>query len=502
MANQVVLETRNLTKRFPGVVANENIGLKIHQGEIMAIMGENGAGKSTLCNMITGILQPTEGEILFKGRKVELSHPSEALKLGIRMVYQERNLIEYLTGAQSICLGMEDRTFSFFVSEKKMRKRAQAISEQIGVNVPLDVPVEHLTAAQQQMIEILRAVAYNPELLILDEPTAALGIEEVKLLFKAMRGLQALGVAIVLITHKLDEVFEIADTITILRNGKLVETVANGAISRTDAVRMMLGKDISSQFPPVENTARPEIMLEISGLADKSGKLKNVGLNVKKGEVVGLYGLLGSGRTEVLEAIYGLRARSGGEIRFDGKSCSPKLRASDMIKLGMFLVPEDRRHLSLFRDFYKIRENLSIGYLDRVVSRLRIASVRKEKKLFTEIAANPGLRVVYARDNQDIEELSGGNQQKIVIGRWIFRENIKLILMDEPTQGIDVGVKHDIYVLIRKLAAEGKSVLIVSSELPELTGVCDRLYIIHEGQVKAEFARDQFNNEKTLEMLL
>lgn len=500
--NEVALETKGLTKRFPGVTANEKVDLTIKKGEIRAIMGENGAGKSTLCNMLTGILTPTEGEIFFEGKKVEFSHPKEALKAGIRMVYQERNLIEYLTGAQSICLGLEDRKGRVFVDEKKMYRRSEAICKEVGADVPLNIPVEKLSAAQQQMIEILRAVVHEPKLLILDEPTASLGNAEVEILFHVMRTLKAKGVAIVIITHKLDEVFEISDTITILRNGKLVDTVENGTIDRMDAVRMMLGKEVTSQFPEVIHSAKEDLLLEIRDLSDQEGRIMDISMNVKKGEVVGIYGLLGSGRTEIMESIYGLRSIKSGNIIVNGEECPTTKKSGDMIKKGVFLIPEDRRHLSVFREFYTIKENMSIGYIDKISNRFGMINKKKENQLFEEITSKPELRVKYARPNQDMEELSGGNQQKIVLGRWIYRENLELLLMDEPTHGIDVGVKYDIYVLIRKLAAEGKSVLMVSSELPELTGVCDRLYIIRDGRIKGELQRGEFENEKILEMVL
>ncbi len=502
MSQAVALELRGITKRFPGVVANEDIHMVIEKGEIRAIMGENGAGKSTLCNMITGLLSPTEGELLFEGRKREFHHPKDALAAGIRMVYQERNLIEYLTGAQSICLGLEDRKGRFFVDEKRMLERAVAICQEIGADVPLNVPVEYLSVAQQQMIEIIRAVAHDPRLLILDEPTASLGSAEVKILFSVMRKLKEKGVAIVIITHKIDEVFEIADTITILRNGRLVDTVKNGDIDRMDAVRMMLGRDVSSQFPEVVNTAKKEKALEVRNLTDVGKRVSHINLNVCQGEVVGLYGLLGSGRTEILESIYGLRGILEGEVFLHGEICPPGKRSGDMIKKGVFLIPEDRRHLSIFREFFTIRENLSIGYLDQISGFLGMISRKKERKLFRDITSREELRVKYARENQDIEELSGGNQQKLVLGRWIYRKNLELLLLDEPTHGIDVGVKYDIYVLIRKMAARGKGILVVSSELPELTGICDRLYIIKDGQIKGELSRREFENEKILEMVL
>jgi methyl-galactoside transport system ATP-binding protein len=265
---------------------------------------------------------------------------------------------------------------------------------------------------------------------------------------------------------------------------------------------MMLGKDVTSQFPEIENTMKNDTVLEIQNMTDITEKVKDISMTIKKGEVVGIYGLLGSGRTEILETIYGLRSLKSGKIILKGKECAHNKSSKDMVKNGVFLIPEDRRYLSIFRDFFTIRENLSIGYLDKISNKIGLINSKKEHELFKDITSRPELRVKYTRENQDIEELSGGNQQKIVLGRWIYRDNLELLLLDEPTHGIDVGVKYDIYVLIRKIAAQGKAILMISSELPELTGVCDRLYVIKNGQMIGEMNRNDFSNEVVLEMVL
>jgi ribose transport system ATP-binding protein len=496
-----ILRVEQLTREFPGILAIDHLNLFLQRGEIRALMGENGAGKSTLCNIITGLYGPTSGNIYFKGQKVDFHHPKDALQAGIRMVYQERNLIEYLTGAQSICLGLEERKYGVFVDEKKMYAVAQAIREKAGAAVPLNIPISQLSAAQQQMIEILRAVAHTPELLILDEPMAALGNEEIRILFEVMGRLKEKGVAILLISHKLEEVFKIADTISILRNGKHIITIKNGEVDRMQVVRYMLGQDVTTMYPVVENYRQDNILLELDNFGDSTGKLHNISMNIRKGEVVGIYGLLGSGRTELLECIYGLRPCKGKRI-VDNEVVVPKTTPDKMIQRGVFLIPEDRRHCSLFRDFYSLKENVSIGYIEKITNRLGLVNTKKEKEIFKTVADYPGLRCKYVNMFQKIDDLSGGNQQKLVLGRWIFRDNLKLLLLDEPTQGIDVGVKHDIYVLIRALAKKGAGILIVSSDLPEITGICDRLYIIKDGTLCAQRQRDIFENEEILEMVL
>jgi ABC-type sugar transport system ATPase subunit len=495
--NDVVLEVKGIVKKFPGVTALNGMDLVIRKGEIRAIMGENGAGKSTLCNIITGLYNQTEGEIWFKGRKISFSHPREALKAGIRMVYQERNLIDFFTGAQSICLGLEDRKFKFFTDETTMKRRARAILEDMGAIVPIDEPVGNLSSAQQQMIEIIRAVAHQPELLILDEPTASLGNEEVAMLFAVMKRLKKKGVAILMITHKLEEVFQISDTISVLRNGQHIITVKNGEINRTEVVKHMLGRDITVQYPVVENNAQNETCLEVRDLADHSGKITGVSFVVKTGEVVGIYGLLGSGRTEILEDIFGLYQRKNGTIFLGGKPIA-KQSPADMIKDGVVLIPEDRRNNSIIREYMTLEQNTTLGYFEKFSNVVGLITRRKEATVFKEIVRNPGLRVKFANKNQDIGELSGGNQQKIVLGRWIFRDNLRLVMMDEPTQGIDVGVKHDIYVIIRELTKKGVSVLMVSSELPELIGVCDRIIVLRDGTIKDELKYDEFDSERIL----
>jgi ABC-type sugar transport system ATPase subunit len=501
MDNEIILETRGIVKKFPGIVALNNMDLSVSKGEIRAIMGENGAGKSTLCNIITGLYGPTEGEIWFKGKRVSFTHPRDALKAGIRMVYQERNLIGFLTGAQSICLGLEDRKFKFFTDEKTMERRSRDILKDIGVNVPVDEPVNRLSSARQQMIEIVRAVAHQPELLILDEPTAALGNDEVKTLFSVTRKLKSRGVAILIITHKLEEVFQIADTISILRNGQHIITVKNGEIDRKEVVKYMLGRDIMAQYPVIENNAQTDVRLEVRDLACYSGKLSGVSFSVKKGEVLGIYGLLGSGRTEILENIFGLRKKKSGSIALDGKPIHNAV-PSRMIAEGIVFIPEDRRDNSIICKFLTLEQNITLGYFDRCAGKTGILDNGKEDAVFEEIARNPGLRVKYADKDQDIGDLSGGNQQKVILGRWIFRENLKLVMLDEPTQGIDVGVKHDIYALIRELTKKGVSVLMVSSELPELTGVCDSIVILKDGIIKEHLSREEIDSEKILEAVL
>lgn len=501
--NGYILEAIGISKRFSGVTALNNLTIKVKKGEIRALLGENGAGKSTFCNIVTGILTLDEGKILFDGKEVKFTHPKEALSAGIRMVYQERNLIAYFTGAQSICLGLEETTWKFFLDERKIKEFAKSIMEKIGANIPLNVPVTLLSPSDQQMVEIIRAVARDPKLLILDEPTASLGKEEVDLLFKVLRNLKSKGVSIIIITHKLDEVYKVSDTITVLRNGAEVITESCKNLDRSSTIRHMLGRDIKSQYPLIEHTFTEENILEVINLSDYENTFKDINFYIRKGEVVGLYGLVGAGRTEIAQTIYGIRQKRKGDIFFEGKRLKDNdFLPSKLVKKGIYFIPEDRRQNSLFYNFYKLKENLTVGSLDKLILFSGIINLKKEHKRAVDIAAMESLKIVYNNLDQDITELSGGNQQKVSISRWISQENLKLLLMDEPTQGIDVGVKHDVYILIRELAKSGIGILFISSELSELIGVCDRLYIIKEGRIITSKNYEKFDEHEVMEMVL
>jgi len=339
--------------------------------------------------------------------------------------------------------------------------------------------------------------------LILDEPTASLGREEIDILFKVIRHLKSRGVSIIVITHKLEEVYEVADTITILRNGSEVITDSCNNLDRKTTIKNMLGRDIKSQYPQVIHTFTEDKILDLRDLSDKKLVFKDINLYIRKGEVVGLYGLVGSGRTEIAQTIFGIRKKNKGDIYFDGNRLQDKdLLPSKLLKKGIYLIPEDRRKNALFYDFYKLKENLTIGSLADLIILNSIINLKEESKRAEEIASMESLKIVYNSLDQDVSELSGGNQQKVTIGRWISQKNIILLLMDEPTQGIDVGVKHDIYILIRELAKNNIGILFISSELPELMGVCDRLYIIREGTIISSRNYNEFNEHEIMEMVL
>lgn len=500
--DKYILEVIGITKKFGGITALDNITMKIKKGEVRSLIGENGAGKSTLCNVITGILNPDEGKIIFDGKEVRFANPKEALYAGIRMVYQERNIINYFTGAQSILLGMEETKWKFFIDEKKILRNAIKIMEKIGAEIPLDINATFLSPGNQQMIEILRAVAKEPKILILDEPTASLGRKEIDLLFRVINNLKLSGVAIVIITHKLDEAYEISDKITVLRNGKEVITESSKKLDRKSTIKYMLGKDLKTQYPLIKHSFTDENILKVENLSDSGGVFSDINLYVRKGEVVGLYGLVGAGRTEIVQTIYGIRPKLKGKVFFEGKEINESYNPYNMIKSGFYLIPEDRRRNALFYDFFKLKENLTIGSLDKLVFLSVLINLNKENKKAEEIASMSSLRIIHRDLSQDISELSGGNQQRVSIGRWISQKQMKFLIMDEPTQGIDIGAKHDIYILVRALAKDGIGILIISSELPELTGICDRLCIVRGGKIIAIKNYEEFDDHEIMEMVL
>ncbi len=495
----LLLQVRGVTKRFPGVLALDGVDLDIGEGEVHAVVGENGAGKSTLCNIITGIYVPDEGELSWQGEKIIFTHPRQALDVGIRMVYQERNLIPFLTGAQNICLG-EEETKRGLVDEAKILARSEALRERLGTNVVLDVPINRLPPSSRQMIEIMRAFHREPKLLLLDEPTASLTEGDVETLFRVIDNIKKENISVVFISHKLPEVFRISDTISIFRNGQKVHTAPANELDRVTCIKYMINRDLTRQYPEVISSFTDEKLLEVEGVSEE-GNVSDINLHVNKGEVVGFYGLVGSGRTELAELIYGLRHHSSGSIVLDGDEL--KLESpEDAISKGLLLVPEDRKEHGLFYNF-NLKQNISISFLKKELSRsLGLIKLREESKLALDVANSPKLSLKYKDINQGIDELSGGNKQKVVIGRWVGQKYIRLMIMDEPTQGIDVGTKYEIYVLIRELAKQGIGVIFISSELPELLGVCDRLYVFKSGMIAGELQREEFDEEKVLHYAL
>ena len=487
-AYKFLLETKQLTKEFPGVVAVNEVDFQITPGEIHALLGENGAGKSTFCKLLSGVYQPTSGRIFFNGVPVQFHSTHDALLAGISMVYQERNLIPFLTGAQNICLGIESGRFGL-IDRRKVTRVASEIRDSIGADVDLNIPVEELSLSEQQLVEILRALIHKPKLLLLDEPTASLSHHAVTLLHEVVKSIRSSNVGVIYISHKLEEIFEIADRVSIMRDGKKVVTKPISQLDRDSCIKYMTNQDIKELYPVAKPHCEHKPLLEVKNLCD-GNKVRDASFSLHTGEIIGFYGLIGSGRTEVANLLFGITPATAGKVILNGQEVyirSPR----DAMQHGIFLIPEDRTRNGLF-DLFTVKDNLTIAIIDRFINKLGLLANRALEKRTAENIANR-FKLVYTDINQDIGSLSGGNKQKVLLARWLARqEDARVVIFDEPTQGIDVGVKHEIYELLRDLADKrGLGVIFISSELPEVLGVSDRLYVFKQGAIVKEFRKEE-----------
>ena len=500
--NNIILEITGIVKRFPGVVALNNVDLDIIKGEIHGIVGENGAGKSTLCNVITGVYHADEGEIFLDDKKVSFNNPAKSLKSGIRMVYQERNLVNYFSGEENIYLNSEFINSVGVIRKNKIKKAVESLKKKYNVNINTKIPVYDLSPSSKQMIEIMRALLYEPRILILDEPTSSLSEKDVEVLFKLIRELKSKGVSIIYISHKLEEVFSLCDRVSVFRDGKKIVTRDVCDIDKDTCINLMVAREMKKRFPEIISYKKTETVIRAENLSDKEKLVKDISLKVHKGEVVGFYGLVGSGRTELAELIFGIKKIENGKIIVKDNSTGkvnevfPQDNVKTRMNKGIFLTPEARERNGLFSTF-NLTENVSIPFIKKLTKGVGILDKSKEKKLALSAITSESLKLKYSSLDQNIKELSGGNKQKILIARMIIQDSIFYIL-DEPTQGIDVGAKYEIYKIIREFAKKGKGVIFISSELPEVIGICDRIFIFKSGRVAAEVDRKDFNEEKIL----
>lgn len=491
-----LLSIKGITKRFTGITAVDHVSFDIGRNEIHALIGENGAGKSTLCKMLTGAYKIDEGHIEMNGKKMEFKGPADSMKAGINMVYQERNLIGYLNAAQNVCLGTENMK-GLMVDQKAMQKRAEEVRKKLGVDIPLHIPIEKLGAGEQQLVEIMRATSTAPKILILDEPTASLGEGEIEPFLKFVKKLTTdIDISVIYITHKLEEIFAIADKVTVMADGKKTMTANIPEITEEECVRAMIrGDKIKEVKVPDLNYAETEKhrVLDVKELTF-DGKTHHVEFHVNKGEVVGFYGLVGSGRTETMEALSGIRFCNKKEFVFAGE----KITAGDsfkMIQKGMILTPELRNN-GIFPSL-SLTENVCTLFVKRFASKIGFIKNKESRDFADKVLKKNGTK--YWSKAQLISELSGGNMQKIIIGRSVEVENLKLLTVDEPTAGLDLGAKSEIYLKIRNLADNlGKSVVFISSELEELIKVCNRMYIFYDGDIVKELKREEFDRETIL----
>jgi ABC-type sugar transport system ATPase subunit len=472
-----LLEMRNVSKTFPGVKALQDVNLKLASGEVLALLGENGAGKSTLMKVLGGAHKPNSGEILIDGKATEIYSPSASQAAGIAIIYQEFNLVPGLSAADNIFLGQE-KTRAGFLRRGDEYRQARKLFRRLEIDIDPDELCENLTVAQQQIVEIAKALSLNAKILVMDEPSAALTNREVERLHSIVRELKGQGIGVVYISHRLDEIFTLCDRITVLRDGRYVGEKPVGEVTRHSLIEMMVGRELKNEFPSRESAVGKK-RLEVKGLA--RGKfVRDVSFDVRAGEILGLTGLVGAGRTETVRLIFGADRRDAGTIRLDGKEL--KIRGPrDAIAARIGLLTEDRKLQGLVLS-HTVRENFALPNLDWL-SRFGFVNAREERDAFGNYVVS--LKIKVPHQEQVAKNLSGGNQQKVVLAKWLAR-NCEVLIFDEPTRGIDVGAKYEIYCLMNDLVAKGKSIIMISSELPEILGMSDRVLVMHGGQITGE----------------
>ena len=480
MGQDVLLQMEGICKSFPGVKALDNVSLTVHRGTVHALMGENGAGKSTLMKCLFGMYNKDKGHIYLEGKEIDFKSSKEALDNGVAMVHQELNQALKRSVMDNLWLGRYPTIGGIAVNEKKMYKDTMAVFEELGINVDPHRIMSTMPVSQRQMVEIAKAVSYNSKVIVFDEPTSSLTEEEVEHLFKIINMLRDRGVGIIYISHKMAEIKRISDYITVMRDGQWVATRPAAELEMSEIIRLMVGRELTNQFPPKTNVPG-DVYLEVQHLTGMYNQLRDVSFVAHRGEILGLAGLDSSGRTETLESIFGIRTRKDGIISLDGQPCFNR-NAGESIKNGFALLTEERRATGIF-GCLSIRENTVISSLKRHL-RFGLYLSEKSQREDTQYYID-AMRTKTPTQETKIRALSGGNQQKVIIGRWLLTEP-EVLLLDEPTRGIDVGAKYEIYQLILDLANKGKTVIMVSSEMPELLGVCDRIVVMSGGRVAGE----------------
>lgn len=489
MDNEVILKLNHITKRYPGVVALDNFSLDLKAGEVHALVGENGAGKSTLIKCLSGAITPEDGTITVDGRDYTAITPKISREHGIEVVYQELNLIDTLTVAENVCFG---RKYGKMVNFKVLDKVCREIFEDMGVELNPRKFVFQLSTAQQQLVEIAKALSKDARILVLDEPTAPLTNNEVDILFQLIRRLKEKNVTMIYISHRLDEIFQIADRVTVMRDGTFVKTMETKETNRQELINLMVGRELKENWPARKNKTKEPLLevCNVSGMGDK-----DISLHVNKGEIVGLAGLVGAGRTELARMLVGADAMKSGEIRVNGRRVmnrSPK----QAIKNGIGLIPEDRKRQGALLNF-GVDWNITLAHLPEISTHVfvRKKAVKAEAEAYIKL-----LKIKTPFIDQLVRNLSGGNQQKVVLAKTLAT-NSQVIVFDEPTRGIDVGAKNEIYNLMTQLADEGRAILMISSDMEELLGMSDRIYTLSEGRLTGELDREDFTQARVLELM-
>jgi inositol transport system ATP-binding protein len=487
MNQQYILRAENISKSFPGVKALDNVQISIERGKVHAVLGENGAGKSTLMKILIGMLAPDSGEIYYKGERIKFTSVHDAIKTGLSMIHQELLPFPELSIAENIFMGNEPTSkFPGWINQKEMNKSAALLMNKLGSKVRVTKAMKELSIAEMQMAEIAKAISNKAEIIIMDEPTSALSNREIDILFGIIEELKLQGIAIIYISHKMDEILRISDTITIMRDGKYITSCNKSELDHNQLIALIVGRELSSIFDKQE-ISPGEIVLSVAGLT--GAKFKEINFNVRRGEILGIAGLMGSGRTEIVNAIYGLKKIIKGDIVIKGKKVTIR-SPRDAIKNSIGLVSEDRKKFGLVLSS-SVKHNITISSLSKC-SNGPFLNLKKENEIVDEQIQK--LSIKTSSPDQIVNFLSGGNQQKIVISKVLLND-ADIIIFDEPTRGIDIGAKSEIYRLMTQLVKEGKSIILISSELTEILGMSDRILVIHEGAIKVELSKAEATQE-------
>lgn len=492
MPKELLLEMKNIRKTFPGVIALDNIDFQLKSGEVHGMLGENGAGKSTLINVLGGSHRPDKGEILIHGKEISISGVTDAEKNGIAIIHQELVLVPYMTIAENVFLGREIKNKFNMVDKKAMENATESILETVGLTIPSSTPVRKLSVAQQQMVEIAKALSLNADILVMDEPTSSLTETEVYHLFKIIRKLRNKNVGIVYISHKMKELFEITDRITVIRDGSYIDTVNTVETDMDNLVHMMVGRELTNYYTRTKHSVG-EVLLELKDI-DRKGVLQGIIFYAKAGEIVGLAGLVGSGRSELFKSVLGIDPMENGTILIQGKKVG-NLTPRKAQEKGLVLIPENRKREGLVL-IQSISFNLTITVLDKFIKGIFL-NKKKKREIVNKHISNLNIKTPNA--NQKVGNLSGGNQQKVVIGKWLAVEP-KILILDEPTRGVDVGAKAEIYKIIDDLAGKGIAIIIISSEMPELINMCDRMVVMSQGRIAGELEAKEFSQESIMKL--
>ncbi|KRF09782.1 sugar ABC transporter ATP-binding protein [Paenibacillus sp. Soil787] len=486
-----LLEMKGISKSFPGVKVLEQVDFTLHRGEVHALMGENGAGKSTLMKILGGIYTKDSGSITVNGNVYDIASPSMAQNLGIVIIHQELNMVPHLTVMENIFLGRE---FTYgkskLINWRRMRQESHRYLSQLGLNIDPGTLVNELSVGQQQMVEIAKALSMQAEILVLDEPTAALTDREIEALFLVIASLKEKGVGMIYISHRMEEIFRICDQVTVMRDGHYIGTEYIANTTMDHLVKMMVGREIKDRFPKVKVTLGEE-KLTVGGLTQK-GKLHDISLTVRAGEIVGIAGLMGAGRTELAKALFGVTPIDRGTISINGKPVSIH-KPIDAIHAGIGLITEDRKDEGLLLPL-SVNDNLALPNL-KILSSFGFMNRSKERELSDSMIKK--LLIKTPNSEQKVGSLSGGNQQKVVIGKWLATSP-QVLILDEPTRGVDIGAKKEIYDLMNELVSQGVAILMISSELPEVLGMSDRILVMHEGKISGEFTQEEATQEKIM----